>query len=104
MIRTRLTERFGLTHPVVSAPMAFAAGGRLAAAVSAAGGLGLIGAARETEGARWGAAFAAGDPEGSNTFVGEAVGLIGEIRPAGEIVGGMVAEAERLVGGGWRRG
>lgn len=43
MIRTRLTERFGLRHPVISAPMAYAAGGRLAAAVSAAGGLGLIG-------------------------------------------------------------
>jgi nitronate monooxygenase len=40
---TRLTERFGLTHPIVLAPMAFAAGGRLAAAVSRAGGLGLIG-------------------------------------------------------------
>ncbi len=43
MIRTRLTERFGLAHPVISAPMAFAAGGRLAAAVTRAGGLGLIG-------------------------------------------------------------
>jgi nitronate monooxygenase len=42
-ISTRLTERFGLEHPVVLAPMAFAAGGRLAAAVSRAGGLGLIG-------------------------------------------------------------
>ena len=43
MLKTRLTERLGLRHPIVSAPMAFAAGGRLAAAVSAAGGLGLIG-------------------------------------------------------------
>lgn len=42
-LRTRLTTRFGLTHPIISAPMAFAAGGRLASAVSAAGGLGLIG-------------------------------------------------------------
>jgi nitronate monooxygenase len=42
-LATRLTERFGLAHPIVLAPMAFAAGGRLAAAVSAAGGLGLIG-------------------------------------------------------------
>lgn len=42
-IRTRLTERFGLSAPIVSAPMAFASGGRLAAAVSAAGALGLIG-------------------------------------------------------------
>lgn len=42
-LATRLTERFGLTHPVISAPMAFAAGGRLATAVSEAGGLGLLG-------------------------------------------------------------
>jgi nitronate monooxygenase len=42
-MRTRLTDAFDLTHPIVSAPMAFAAGGRLAAAVSHAGGLGLIG-------------------------------------------------------------
>ena len=42
-LATRLTERFGLVHPVVLAPMAFAAGGRLAAAVSNAGGLGLVG-------------------------------------------------------------
>jgi nitronate monooxygenase len=42
-MKTRLTEAFGLAHPIVSAPMAKAAGGRLAAAVSHAGGLGLIG-------------------------------------------------------------
>ncbi|WP_085827327.1 NAD(P)H-dependent flavin oxidoreductase [Roseovarius gaetbuli] len=42
-MKTRLTEAFDLTHPILSAPMAFAAGGRLAAAVSHAGGLGLIG-------------------------------------------------------------
>ncbi len=42
-IATRLTERLGIIHPVLSAPMALAAGGRLAAAVSHAGGLGLIG-------------------------------------------------------------
>ncbi|SEM62757.1 nitronate monooxygenase [Roseovarius tolerans] len=42
-MRTRLTDAFDLTHPIVSAPMAFAAHGRLAAAVSHAGGLGLIG-------------------------------------------------------------
>jgi nitronate monooxygenase len=42
-LSTRFTERLDLLHPVVSAPMAFAAGGALAAAVTAAGGLGLIG-------------------------------------------------------------
>jgi nitronate monooxygenase len=40
---TRLTQALGLRCPIVSAPMAFAAGGALAAAVSRAGGLGLIG-------------------------------------------------------------
>lgn len=42
-MKTRLTERFGLKAPIVSAPMAMAAGGRLAGAVSDAGGLGFIG-------------------------------------------------------------
>jgi nitronate monooxygenase len=42
-LRTRLTERFGIEHPIISAPMGTIAGGRLAAAVSHAGGLGLIG-------------------------------------------------------------
>jgi nitronate monooxygenase len=42
-LRTRLTDLLDIEHPVISAPMAFAAGGALAAAVSAAGGLGLIG-------------------------------------------------------------
>lgn len=42
-IATRLTERLRLQHPVISAPMALAAGGALAGAVSAAGGLGLVG-------------------------------------------------------------
>jgi nitronate monooxygenase len=43
MIQTRLTERFDLSHPIVLAPMALASGGALAAAVSRAGGLGLVG-------------------------------------------------------------
>jgi nitronate monooxygenase len=42
-LRTRLTERLGIEHPIISAPMGFLAGGTLAAAVSRAGGLGLIG-------------------------------------------------------------
>ncbi len=43
MLTTRLTERLQIRHPIISAPMAFAAGGALAAAVTHAGGLGLIG-------------------------------------------------------------
>lgn len=43
MLQTRFTEMFGLRHPVMSAPMAMHSGGTLAAAVSAAGGLGSFG-------------------------------------------------------------
>lgn len=43
MISTRLTERFRIKHPIVCAPMAQVAGGLLAAAVSRAGGLGIVG-------------------------------------------------------------
>lgn len=39
----RLTRTLGIEHPVLLAPMDYVAGGRLAAAVSQAGGLGLIG-------------------------------------------------------------
>lgn len=42
-LHTRLTKMLDIEHPIISAPMAFAAGGKLAAAVTGAGGLGLIG-------------------------------------------------------------
>lgn len=42
-LSTPLTQMFGIDYPIVSAPMDTVAGGELAAAVSGAGGLGLIG-------------------------------------------------------------
>lgn len=42
-MKTRLTEFFGIEHPILSAPMALISGGRLAAAVTSSGGLGFIG-------------------------------------------------------------
>lgn len=42
-IRTRLTDLFRIKHPILCAPMAFVTGGELAAAVSRAGGLGIVG-------------------------------------------------------------
>jgi nitronate monooxygenase len=48
MLRTAFTEMFGLDVPVAGAPMAGVAGGRLAAAVSAGGGLGMIGVGNAT--------------------------------------------------------
>ena len=41
-LATPITELFEIRHPILLAPMAGASGGALAAAVSAAGGLGLI--------------------------------------------------------------
>ena len=42
-IQNRLTQTLGIEHPVLLAPMDLVSGGRLAAAVSHAGGLGLLG-------------------------------------------------------------
>lgn len=43
VVKTRLTEEFGIRHPILCAPMALICGGCLAAAVSDAGGLGILG-------------------------------------------------------------
>src|SRR5215475_14669838 len=42
-LQTRLTKKLGIRYPVLLAPMGSISGGRLAGAVSEAGGLGLIG-------------------------------------------------------------
>ncbi|HEV2547448.1 MAG TPA: nitronate monooxygenase [Stellaceae bacterium] len=44
-LATRLTKRLGIPHPLLLAPMGSVSGGALAAAVTSAGGLGLIGGA-----------------------------------------------------------
>jgi nitronate monooxygenase len=48
MLSTELTRTFGLRYPIVSAPMANWSGGVLAGAVSAGGGLGMIGVGGST--------------------------------------------------------
>jgi nitronate monooxygenase len=45
-LRSALTDKFGIEHPIVLAPMGGVAGGRLAAAVAEGGGLGMIGGGR----------------------------------------------------------
>ncbi|GAC1533567.1 MAG: nitronate monooxygenase [Candidatus Velthaea sp.] len=42
-MKTLLTQSWGLRYPIIGAPMAGVAGGKLAAAISAAGGLGMVG-------------------------------------------------------------
>ncbi|WP_435201664.1 NAD(P)H-dependent flavin oxidoreductase [Janibacter sp. GS2] len=62
-----LTHTLGIRHPIVCAPMAGVAGGRLAHAVSAAGGLGMIGA-RGSATSEWIAEQAALAGEGGTPF------------------------------------
>ncbi len=48
MIHTILTDEWGLRHPIIGVPMAGASDGALAAAVTRAGGLGMIGIGSQT--------------------------------------------------------
>ena len=58
-ISTRLTQRLGITHPIISAPMDVIAGGKLAAAVTGAGGLGFLGGGYSDDGDWFAREFAA---------------------------------------------
>lgn len=53
MLKTRITEMFGVDYPIMSAPMTMHSGGRLAAAVSKAGGIGSFGAIHMSKGPDW---------------------------------------------------
>jgi nitronate monooxygenase len=53
MLRTRFAEMFDLAYPIMSAPMALHSGGRLAAAVSGAGGLGSFSGVHPAKGPEW---------------------------------------------------
>lgn len=51
------------------------------------------------EGPKYRQAFAAGDPDNTGVWFGEAAGVIGEIEPAGDLVRRMAAEAYALLRG-----
>ena len=51
----------------------------------------------DEEAAKYRKAWAEGDPENSNTFIGEAAGLIHAVEPVAVIVDRMVGEAERRI-------
>jgi nitronate monooxygenase len=60
-------------------------------------------AVADAEAAKYRKAWAEGDPDGSNTIVGEAAGLIPGIVPARTIIERMVREAaERIAAAGAR--
>src|SRR4051794_41285848 len=81
-LRTRLTERFDIEHPIISAPMGMIAGGRLAAGVSSAGGLGLIGGGYGGGGWVGGGFLGAGKAWGGWGFIlwvpGKQAGVLGQ--------------------------
>jgi nitronate monooxygenase len=54
-------------------------------------------AASAEEGPRWTAAWKAGDVTTANVFVGEATGMIRDVRPAAELIDTMVREATALL-------
>jgi nitronate monooxygenase len=49
MLHTYLTDHLGLRYPIVGAPMGGVAGGRLARAISDAGGIGMFGIGKSTQ-------------------------------------------------------
>jgi nitronate monooxygenase len=53
MLKTRITDMFGIEYPIMSAPMTMHSGGRLAAAVSKAGGIGSFGGIHMNQGPDW---------------------------------------------------
>ena len=57
--------------------------------------------AGENAAREWSEGWAAGDPDRSNTFIGEAVGLIRTIEPAGAVLERMTAEAAELLERRW---
>jgi nitronate monooxygenase len=56
-----------------------------------------LAAVADQEAAKYRAAWVDGDPEKSNTFVGEVVGLIDSIEPVADIIERMMREAEALL-------
>ncbi len=94
-IKTVLTERLGMEQPVILAPMALVAGGRLAAAVSEAGGLGLIGGGYGD--ADWLQRARVGFITWCLARQPRLLDLALAHSPAASIVEGMVAEARKLL-------
>ena len=55
----------------------------------------------ESQSARWKKAWADGDTDIANTFVGEAAGLLHTVEPAAKILTDMCAQAERILDRNW---
>src|ERR1700761_2937196 len=112
-LSTAFTELFGLRHPIALAPLGGFAGGALTAAVSNAGGLGLLGGgngdrewperelpiAAAGTGRPWRAGFQSWAGDGDTVsraleFGPRAIDLITDLLPAADVVADLAAQAE----------
>ena len=100
MLRTPLCELVGIEHPIIAAPMGpDLTGPELVAAVSNAGGLGIL-QAQLAPPPSWDSrrnVDAIGDIDSMDLLAGQSVGLVREIKPAGEIVRELVNEAQEII-------
>jgi NAD(P)H-dependent flavin oxidoreductase YrpB (nitropropane dioxygenase family) len=81
-MKTRITELFGIEHPIIQGGMHYVGFAELAAAVSNAGGLGIItGLSQQT-------------PE---DLANEVAGLIHDIPSCEELVTRIVSEAQDII-------
>jgi nitronate monooxygenase len=85
-LRTRITELLGTEHPIVQGGMHYVGFAEMAAAVSDAGGLGII------TSHTW-------EMDAGGWSCGMVVGLIHDIPACRELIERTVAEAERIITG-----
>ena len=107
MLHTYLTISWRLRYPIIGAPMAYVGRGRLACAVSQAGGLGMIGTGStesidtlpENNEARQqlAVAIATKNYDLAHIYAGEAVGLVIRQQPAGDVIRYLGDGAEQLL-------
>ena len=91
MLHTFLTTSWQLRYPIIGAPMAYVGRGRLARAVSQAGGLGMTGIGSKE------AAIKNNNYDLAHIYAGEGVGLVKREQPAAEVIRQLGDGAEELL-------
>jgi NAD(P)H-dependent flavin oxidoreductase YrpB (nitropropane dioxygenase family) len=94
LLTTELTRKWGLEVPIVGAPMSPMAGGRLAAAISIADGLGMIGVSSTPSVEQLERAKKAEHYGTALVYAGQSVGMVERVETAAAIVRRIVEDAE----------
>ncbi len=92
-LQTPWSDSMGLAVPIVNAPMGGAAGGRLAAAVSRAGGLGMVGMGSAATAALLSTELA----ELGSTAGRFGIGLVTEVHTAAQVLAALADDAGALL-------